>query len=300
MNAVVKIDGKPSLMATLAAKYGVDTDKMAVTLRATAFKGDVTNEQLMALCIVASQYNLNPWTKEIYAFPDKQNGIVPVVGLDGWSRLINSNHEFDGMEFSESETVIEDSSTDDAPKHKPCPAWIECKMYRKDRKVAIPAKEKFAECYRQPFKNSYGKWVTGPWQTHTSRMLRHKAMIQAARLAFGFVGIYDPDEADRIIDVTPPLQGNPKDGIGVANPADVDALVGEVADILADDGGHDGEIHADKIFAIHQRICTDAEIYTGLVDALKARKIITKSNWDKTVAFGSKRFQERNAEAARK
>ena len=298
MNAVVKIDGKPSLIATMAARFGVESDRMLTTLKATAFKGDVTTEQMMALCIVANQYGLNPWTKEIYAFPDKQNGIVPVVGLDGWSRLINSNHEFDGMEFVDSETIIEDSSTDDAPKHKPCPSWIECRMYRKDRRVAIPAKEKFAECYRVPFKNSYGKWVTGPWQTHTSRMLRHKAMIQAARLAFGFVGIYDPDEADRIIDVTPqaPLSGSPRDGIEAGDPMEVDKLVAEVADILADDGGDDGEIHADKIFAIHQRICTNAEVYTALRDALKARKVIGPSNWDKTVAFGSKRFQERNAE----
>lgn len=31
-------------------------------------------------------------------------------------------------------------------------------------------------------------------------MLRHKAMIQGARLAFGFVGIYDQDEAERIVE----------------------------------------------------------------------------------------------------
>lgn len=29
-------------------------------------------------------------------------------------------------------------------------------------------------------------------------MLRHKAMIQCARIAFGFTGIYDEDEAQRI------------------------------------------------------------------------------------------------------
>ena len=33
------------------------------------------------------------------------------------------------------------------------------------------------------------------------RMLRHKAMIQCARLTFGFGGIYDDDEAARIIDM---------------------------------------------------------------------------------------------------
>jgi len=30
--------------------------------------------------------------------------------------------------------------------------------------------------------------------------LRHKTMIQCARLAFGFAGIYDQDEAERIIE----------------------------------------------------------------------------------------------------
>lgn len=34
------------------------------------------------------------------------------------------------------------------------------------------------------------------------RMLRHKAMIQCARLAFGFAGIYDKDEAERIVENT--------------------------------------------------------------------------------------------------
>jgi recombination protein RecT len=33
-------------------------------------------------------------------------------------------------------------------------------------------------------------------------MLRHKAMIQCARLAFGFGGIYDSDEAERIVEAT--------------------------------------------------------------------------------------------------
>jgi hypothetical protein len=32
-------------------------------------------------------------------------------------------------------------------------------------------------------------------------MLRHKALIQCARLAFGYGGIYDQDEAERIIEI---------------------------------------------------------------------------------------------------
>ncbi len=51
--------------------------------------------------------------------------------------------------------------------------------------------------YREPFKGKFGP-VIGPWQTHPKRFLRHKAMIQCARMAFGYCGIYDQDEAERI------------------------------------------------------------------------------------------------------
>ena len=40
---------------------------------------------------------------------------------------------------------------------------------------------------------------TDPWKQWPSRMLRHKATIQAARYAFGFSGIVDQDEAERIV-----------------------------------------------------------------------------------------------------
>jgi phage recombination protein Bet len=86
----------PSLVSRMAGKYGVEPDKMLSTLKATAFKGDVSNEQLMALLIVAEQHGLNPWTKEIYAFPDR-TGIVPVVSVDGWSRIINEHPQMDGI-----------------------------------------------------------------------------------------------------------------------------------------------------------------------------------------------------------
>ena len=74
-----------TMAGKLAARLGMDagTDLMN-TLKNTAFKGgNVTDEQFTALLIVANQYGLNPWTKEIYAFPDSNNGIVPVVGVDG-------------------------------------------------------------------------------------------------------------------------------------------------------------------------------------------------------------------------
>lgn len=152
------------------------SEELYQVLKSTAFKGEVTDAQLSALLIVAKQYGLNPWTKEIYAFPDK-GGIVPVVGVDGWSRIINSNPQFDGMEFEQDA----DSCT--------------CIIFRKDRTHPIKVTEWMAECKRD---------IAGPWKSHPYRMLRHKAMIQCARIAFGFGGIYDTDEAERILEGSAP------------------------------------------------------------------------------------------------
>lgn len=171
---------RKSLVAKFAGKYGLEPNRMMATLKATAFRGDVSNEQMAALLIVADQHGLNPWTKEIYAFPSR-NGIVPVVGVDGWARIINEHPQFDGMDFKQDDEKCT------------------CKMYRKDRKHPTVVTEYAKECYRP----------TDPWNSHPKRMLRHKAMIQCARLAFAFAGIYDPDEAERVlaaedaIDVTP-------------------------------------------------------------------------------------------------
>ena len=169
----------PSLLTKLAGKYSVEPTKMLSTLKATAFKGEVSNEQMMALLIVADQYGLNPWTREIYAFPDKNNGIVPVVGVDGWLRIINENAQFDGLEFNE-------VSTEDAK----LPLYTECIIYRRDRSHPTKIREYFSEVKRG----------TQPWQSHPRRMLRHKSLIQCARVAFGYAGIYDQDEAERIVE----------------------------------------------------------------------------------------------------
>ena len=191
-----------SLVAKFADKFNfADENKLLVTLKATAFKvkeGEVTDEQMMALLIVADQYGLNPFIREIFAYPDKQNGIVPVVSVDGWSRIINQHPDMDGLEFIEDKIWINDLAG-----AKPCPAYIECVIYRKGRTHPVRIKEFLDEVYRPPFqgtKNNQPYTLNGPWQSHTKRMLRHKALIQCSRLAFGFTGIYDQDEAERIIE----------------------------------------------------------------------------------------------------
>ena len=188
----------------LASRFGLPkSGELYQVLKATAFKGEVSDAQLSALLIVSNQYGLNPWTKEIYAFPDKKNGIIPVVSIDGWARIINSNPAFDGMNFNFSdEMVLMDGAASAAP------AWTECVIYRKDRSRPTIVREYLDEVYRPPFKSDKGYTVNGPWQSHPKRFSRHKSMIQCARMAFGFGGIFDQDEADRIAEAPAPASKN--------------------------------------------------------------------------------------------
>lgn len=183
-----------SLVARVANRYGVDPEKMLNTMRMTCFRSKskdkdkpappITNEQLMALLVVADQYKLNPWTREIYAFP-QDGGIVPIVGVDGWIRMINEHPAFDGMQFTDGPLLQALDPKTGEPTGVPVNEWIECVIHRKDRTHPTIVREYIIEC-RRP---------TGPWNEMPRRMLRHKALMQCARIAFGFAGIFDEDDA---------------------------------------------------------------------------------------------------------
>ena len=159
------------LVQVMADKFNLDPSKLLPVLKDTCFKGS-TDEQMVALLVVANEYNLNPFTKEIYAFPAKGGGIVPVVGIDGWLRIINEHPYFDGMEVM----LAEDGES--------CTVTI----HHKKRKYPTIITEYLEEVRRE----------TDPWKTCPRRMLRHKAIIQCARVAFSFAGIKDEDDAEII------------------------------------------------------------------------------------------------------
>lgn len=178
---------KASPLYGLAAKFNVEPEKLLGILRGTVIKPDkngkeATNEEVAAFCIVAEQFGLNPFTREIYAFTQPGKGVVPIVGVDGWVRIVNKHPQFDGVDFT-------DIATEDGK-----PSQITCTMHVKGRSHPIQVTERYIECKRD----------TPPWNTMPWRMLRHKAFMQAARYAFGLAGIFDEDEAHDIqLNMTP-------------------------------------------------------------------------------------------------
>ena len=174
MNQIATID-RPSLIGAMARAYNMEPKAFADAVRATCMPANASNEEFAAFLMVAKEYDLNPITREIYAFPKKGGGIQPIVGIDGWMNLINSHPQCDGIEFVD--------EFDD----KKNLVSITCRIFRKDRNRPTMVTEYMAECKRP----------TEPWQKWPARMLRHKAAIQCARYAFGFAGIIDPEEAER-------------------------------------------------------------------------------------------------------
>lgn len=170
------------VIAAMATRFDMDPRAFEATLRATVVPKECTKEQFAAFLMVAKEYDLNPITKEIYAFPANR-GIQPIVSIDGWMKLMNTHPDFDGIEF-------EDHLTDDGQLLS-----ITAKVFRKNRAHPVAVTEYMAECRRN----------TEPWTKWPRRMLRHKAAIQAARYAFGFSGIMEPDEVERAPAMQPAL-----------------------------------------------------------------------------------------------
>jgi phage recombination protein Bet len=244
----VRSEQRPSLIAAMAGKYDLDPGIFQSTIKATCFpKGSaVSNEQFAAFLMVAKEYNLNPITKEIFAFPNN-GGITPIVSVDGWMNLINSHPQMDGIQTEE---IWKDDKL----------FAVRCTIHRKDRSHPTVVTEYMAECYRP----------TEPWKKWPARMLNHKAKIQCARVAFGFAGIVEEDEFERMKDVTPPVSSRVEASIDAeikqAEPHDVHT--GEVIEAQAVEATYDirdpqGEVY---LFGLNRMDALEA-IYTQLENA---------------------------------
>ena len=165
------------------AKSGMSYGTFVRCVTQNAFRSLVvwSEADMERLLLTCEALDLSPVGRDVYAVQQESGaGVLIAVGVEGWSRIVNQHPQYDGMEFEESQEL-----------EGGVPAWIRCTIHRRDRRVSISVKEYLCEALRD----------TGAWQTHPRRMLRHKAMVQCARLAFELPtisGVYDIDEAEGI------------------------------------------------------------------------------------------------------
>ena len=159
---------------------------------------------------VCSKYGLNPLVKECAAFISSGK-LQVIVMIDGWYRMVNRQDNFDGVEFVD--TLDGEGKI----------ISITCKMYLKNRSRPVCITEYMAECTDKK---------SSVWTRWPNRMLRHKAYIQAARVAFGISEVIDNDEVSRIDsnsgksverDITPQVQS--------PSNAEIDNIMAECGDL---------------------------------------------------------------------
>lgn len=169
-------------LAVIAQNTGASVEDITDVLRGMIVSAknqhgaQATNAELAIVTGVCATYGLNPLVKECAAFVSGGKLSV-VVMVDGWYKLVNRRPEFDGVEF--------DDKFDD----KGNLASITCRMFIKGRERPVCVTEYMSEC-KDPKSSVWTKWP--------ARMLRHKAYIQCARMAFGISEVIDDDEASRI------------------------------------------------------------------------------------------------------
>lgn len=172
------------LIARLAGRFGVEPNRLLKCLTTQVFKQadgrQPSNEELMVLLLVCENFGLNPFNREIFAFRGKGGEIVPVVSLDGWAKIVRSQKDFNGVTFAFSNNTVKVPGC-----AQELPEFVECAMRLKGVDEPIVIQEFMVECFNDK---------SPVWKKWPRRMLRTRAFIQCARLAFSLTGLYDEGE----------------------------------------------------------------------------------------------------------
>lgn len=172
------------LIPRLAAQAGVEPDKFYAAIKSNCGCEGATDEAFAALLIVANKYRLDPILRQLYLMSTKR-GIQTVIPVDGWVPLLVNHPDY----------LAHDVSLEwEGPRYKSKCLAATCRIWSKTRQAMgmgpFEHSELMAECGRD----------TGPWKSHPTRMLGHKAIIQAVRWCFG-IYVMDEDEARNIGEV---------------------------------------------------------------------------------------------------
>jgi phage recombination protein Bet len=175
-----------SVITTFARRFSIDASKVLQLLKNSVFRAgkdspDFADEEVCGALVLCNEVRLNPFAGEITVFRGKGGKLSVIIAIDGWIKIVTRHPQYDGEEW---EDVYDEQGG---------LVSVTCKMFRRDRKRPTEAIV-FLDEERE---NS------PQWQQRPHRMLRHRAYIQAARLAFGKTpeGAPTSEAAESVVDV---------------------------------------------------------------------------------------------------
>lgn len=198
---------------TLSVSMGVSQEEVADVIKGMIISSKnqhgaiATNAEMAVVSSVCAKYDLNPLVSECAAFVSGGKLSV-VVMIQGWYRIVNRQPDFDGVEF---EDKLDSNGGIIA---------TTCIMYLKNRSRPVRVTEYLSECRQER---------SDVWKKYPFRMLRHKAYIQCAKMAFGISEVIDDDEASRIT-ANSPSGPREKDITPATKAIDWDAIKADMAE----------------------------------------------------------------------
>ena len=157
----VKTPAARELMEQLAQQQAIHIDILSSWLNSQPGLSSNDHYRLLHLC---EHYHLNPLLGEVGSTVHANGQTQLFITIDGYTKLMNQHPAYAGLTLRE--------GIDGAGEL----AWMECSIYRHDRVLPITIKEYLNEV----------RINQTPWEHMPKRMLRHRAVQQCARLAFGF------------------------------------------------------------------------------------------------------------------
>jgi phage recombination protein Bet len=186
-----------SILTAYAKEKGMERDDLVTVLMQTVMPRDRngkpmgTKADLIGFLQICRRFDLDPWAREIFMIVAKGQ-LRPYISVDGYSKIANRHPDYDGCEFAYErgsiELVVKHKDAADEIIEKDGIVAVTCSMFKKTHKMPTVVTEFFDECWRN----------TEAWNNTPSRMLRHRAFIQAVRLCFGVSGAFDYEAPDEI------------------------------------------------------------------------------------------------------
>ena len=121
---------------------------------------------ILTLLRMMQNLHLDPLNEEIGFTQYEDGGWQVFITIEGCSKLLNQHPQFNGLVFSQADTLIEG-----------VPEWMECSIYRRDRILPITVREHYLEV----------RGENAIWQKMPRRMLRHRALQQCVKLAISAI-----------------------------------------------------------------------------------------------------------------
>lgn len=150
----------------------IPTKEEIELLRKTIITGNVTDEKIILMMILARKYNLDPFKREIWCLPT-QSAIF--IGRDGFLALAHRSGNLDGMDT--------DFGYDEKGKLESATTTVWTKTMSHPIKFTA-------------YLDEFGRGKSGNWLTMPRVMLQKCAEASALRRAFSVTGLYLEEEMD--------------------------------------------------------------------------------------------------------